>query len=146
MISYKSWALGGASFRSLDFSVFIILYSLVLFPIISGSLDLSRLNNFFFFNSRRLLCSSWFLLLAPWSGHFHQELCWSHHRANLVRVCGKSLQLCPTLCNPMDCSPPSSSVPGILQVKNTGMGCHALLQGIFLTQGSNPCLLCLLHR
>ena len=28
--------------------------------------------------------------------------------------------------------------------KNTGMGCHALLQGIFLTQGSNPYLLCLL--
>ena len=25
------------------------------------------------------------------------------------------------------------------------MGCHALLQGIFLTQGSNPHLLCLLH-
>ena len=29
--------------------------------------------------------------------------------------------------------------------KNTGVGCHALLQGIFLTQGSNPCLSCLLH-
>ena len=29
--------------------------------------------------------------------------------------------------------------------KNTGMACHALLQGIFLTQGSNPCLLRLLH-
>ena len=29
--------------------------------------------------------------------------------------------------------------------KNTGVGCHALLQGIFLTQGLNPCLLCLLH-
>ena len=29
--------------------------------------------------------------------------------------------------------------------KNTGVGCHALLQGIFLTQGRNPCLLCLLH-
>ena len=29
--------------------------------------------------------------------------------------------------------------------KNTGMGCHFLLQGIFLTQGSNSCLLCLLH-
>ena len=28
---------------------------------------------------------------------------------------------------------------------NTGVGCHALLQGIFLTQGSNPHLLCLLH-
>ena len=25
--------------------------------------------------------------------------------------------------------------------KNTGMGCHSLLQGIFLTQGSNTCLL-----
>ena len=29
--------------------------------------------------------------------------------------------------------------------KDTGVGCHALLQGIFLTQGSNPSLLCLLH-
>ena len=31
-------------------------------------------------------------------------------------VPGKLLQLCPTLCNPMDCSPPGSSVHGILQV------------------------------
>ena len=29
--------------------------------------------------------------------------------------------------------------------KNTGVGCHCLLQRIFLTQESNPCLLCLLH-
>ena len=29
--------------------------------------------------------------------------------------------------------------------KNTGVGCHALLQGIFLTQGLNSYLLCLLH-
>ena len=29
--------------------------------------------------------------------------------------------------------------------KNPGMGCHALLQGIFLTQGLNPHLLCFLH-
>ena len=29
--------------------------------------------------------------------------------------------------------------------KNTGVGCHALLQGIFPTQGSNPCLKRLLH-
>ena len=28
--------------------------------------------------------------------------------------------------------------------KNTGVGWHFFLQGIFLTQGSNPCLLCLL--
>ena len=30
--------------------------------------------------------------------------------------------------------------------KNTGMGCHFLLQGIFLTQGSDPYILCLLHH
>ena len=29
--------------------------------------------------------------------------------------------------------------------KNTGVGCHVLLQGIFPTQGSNPCLLYLMH-
>ena len=29
--------------------------------------------------------------------------------------------------------------------ENSGVGCYALLQGIFLTQGLNPCLLCLLH-
>ena len=47
----------------------------------------------------------------------------------------KSLQSCPALCDPMDYSPPGSSVHG----KNTGVGCHFLLQGIFLTQRSNPC-------
>ena len=56
----------------------------------------------------------------------------------------KSLQLYLTL-NPMDCSLPGFSVHGDSPSKNTGMGCHVLLQGIFLTQGSNPCLLCLLH-
>ena len=30
---------------------------------------------------------------------------------------GKSLQLCPTLCNPMDCSSPGSSVHGVLQAR-----------------------------
>ena len=38
-----------------------------------------------------------------------------------------------------------SSVYGDSLDKNTGVGCHALLQGIFPTQGSNPHLLCLLH-
>ena len=39
---------------------------------------------------------------------------------------------------PMDCSPPGSSVHGDSPGKNTGVGCHALLQGIFPTQKSNP--------
>ena len=41
--------------------------------------------------------------------------------------------------------PPGSSVYGDSPGKNTGVGCHALLQGIFPTQGMNPCLLCLLR-
>ena len=40
-----------------------------------------------------------------------------------------------TLCDPVDCSPPSSSIH---EGKNTGVGCHFLLQGIFPTQRSNP--------
>ena len=47
-------------------------------------------------------------------------------------------QLWPTICNPMDCSPPGSFFHGDSPGKNTGVGCHALLQGIFPTQGSNP--------
>ena len=46
--------------------------------------------------------------------------------------------LCPTLCDPMDCSLPGSSVYGDSSGKNTGVGCYALLQGIFPTQGLNP--------
>ena len=47
-------------------------------------------------------------------------------------------QLCPTLCDPMDCSPPGSSVHGDSPGQNTGMGCHALIQEIFPTQGLKP--------
>ena len=57
---------------------------------------------------------------------------------------GLIAQVCLTLCDPTDCSPPGSSVHGDCPGKNTGVGCHALLQGIFLTQGLNPCLLYLL--
>ena len=34
-----------------------------------------------------------------------------------VRVCAKSLQSCPTLCDPMDYSPPGSSVHGVSQAR-----------------------------
>ena len=43
-----------------------------------------------------------------------------------------------TLCNPMDCNSPGSSVHGDSPGKNTGVGCHALFQGICPNQGSNP--------
>ena len=62
-----------------------------------------------------------------------------------VCVCSVT-QSRPTLCDPVDCSPPVSSVHGISQDrffpgKNTGVVCHFQLQGIFLTQGLNPRLL-----
>ena len=47
-------------------------------------------------------------------------------------------QSCPTLCDPMDCSLPASSVHGNSSGKNTGEVCHALLQGIFSTQEIEP--------
>ena len=50
-------------------------------------------------------------------------------------------QSCLTLCNPMNCSLPRFSIHGIFPGNNTGVGCHFLLQGIFLTQGLNPGLL-----
>src|SRR5574337_472162 len=66
------------------------------------------------------------------------------HTSVRARVCAKLLQLCPTLCDPMDCSPPGSSVHGILQEEYwSRLPCPP--PGIFWTQGSNPCFLCLLH-
>ena len=62
-------------------------------------------------------------------------------------------QLCPTLCDPMYCSPSGFFVHEHTPGKNTRVGCHALLQGIFLTQGQNPglplcrqILYCLIHQ
>ena len=67
----------------------------------------------------------------------------------LVYVHAKSLQSCPTLCDPMDYSSPGSSVEEGFSwgspCKNSGVGCHVLLPGIFPTQGLSPCLLGLLH-
>ena len=40
-------------------------------------------------------------------------------------------QSCPTLCEPLDCSLPDYSVHGDSPGKNTRVGCHALLSGIF---------------
>ena len=54
----------------------------------------------------------------------------------------RAFQSCPTLYDPMDCS---LFCPWDSPGRNTGMSCHALLQGIFPTQGLNPLLLCLLH-
>ena len=54
-------------------------------------------------------------------------------------------QLYPALCDPVDYKPTRLLCPWDFWGKNTGVGCHFLLQGLFLTQRSNPCLLCPLH-
>ena len=72
--------------------------------------------------------------LFPSSG-ICREKCVGWQTAGLrVCVCVKLLQLCLTLCDSMDCSPPGPSVHGHSPGKNTGMGCHALLQGIIPTR------------
>ena len=53
----------------------------------------------------------------------------------------QSFQSCLTLCDPMDCSLPGSSVHGILQASILEWVALPFLQGIFLTQGSNLGLL-----
>ena len=50
-------------------------------------------------------------------------------------------QLCPTLCNPMQCSLLELLCPWNSPAKNTEVCCHSLFQGIFPNQGSNSGLL-----
>ena len=76
------------------------------------------------------------------------SLCWTICTCSsfiLCAVCAKLLQSFPTLCDPMDHSLTGSSIHSDSPGKSIGVGCHALLQGTFLTQGSNSCLSCFLH-
>ena len=74
-----------------------------------------------------------FTLYSPKLSCSINSLLW--HRESAVLV-AQSYQ---TLCDAIDCSPPGSSVG--FSSKITGLGSHSLLQGIFLTQGSNLGLL-----
>ena len=60
-------------------------------------------------------------------------------------VCAKSLQLCQTLCDPMDCSPPSSSVHGILQARILEWVVISFFRGSSWPRDRAPCPLHLLH-
>ena len=54
----------------------------------------------------------------------------------------KSLQSCPTLCDPIDGSPPGSPHPWDSPGKNTGVGCHFLLQCMKVKSESEVAQLC----
>ena len=79
--------------------------------------------------------------LSTQEGHFLWLGCHPPPKARATAVLCLVSQLCLTLCDPMDCSPPGSSVHGDSLGKNAGVGSLSLLQGIFLTQGSNLRLL-----
>ena len=56
---------------------------------------------------------------------------------HFLTPCAQSLSRV-RLCDHLDCSPPGSSVHGNSPGKNTGVGCHPLLQWIFPSQGIKP--------
>ena len=66
---------------------------------------------------------------------------WTEELGGLHFVCVLVPQSCPTLCGPMDGSPPGSSVHGILQARILEWVALSFSMGIFLTQELNPGLL-----
>ena len=74
--------------------------------------------------------------VAPSYPHDQEGKQMIHLQSFCVCVCVLSLQSCLTLCDPMGCSPPGSSVHGDSPGKKSGVGGHALLQGAVLIQGS----------
>ena len=67
---------------------------------------------------------------------FYQDSQWLKNY--LCHVLCLVAQSCPSLCDPVDCKPTRLLCPWGFYCKNTGVGYHALLQGILPTQGSNP--------
>ena len=60
-----------------------------------------------------------------------------------LNKCVLVAQSCPTLCEPMDCSPPGPRLlcPWDSPGKNIEVSCHSVIQGLFLIQGQNLGLL-----
>ena len=54
---------------------------------------------------------------SPCSKSHHQETNQTYLKINTAAAAAKSLQACPTLCDPIDGSPTGSPVPGILQAR-----------------------------
>ena len=84
-------------------------------PITSWQRDGEKMEtviSFIFLGSKTTVdsdCSHEIKTLAPWKK--------SYNKAAAAAAAAKSLQLCPTLCDPIDGIPPGSPVPGILQAR-----------------------------
>ena len=103
------------------------------------------------FSHVRLLATPWTTAhQAPPSMGFSRQEYWSGVPLpsplpiSAAATAAKSLQSCPTLCDPIDGSPPGSTIPGILPPgKNTGVGCHFLLQCMKVKSQSEVAQSCL---
>ena len=86
----------------------------------------------------RNACSTEMWLCALQLKYLNQKFLKDFIQASIYKTCAFLVaQLCSTLCDPIDCSPPGSSVHGGSPGKNTWVGCHALLQRIFPTPWPN---------
>ena len=66
------------------------------------------------------------------------ELVMDREAWRAAAAAAKSLQSCPTLCDPRDCSPPGSPVPGILQARTLEWVCHFIFpEGLASVQFSS---------
>ena len=85
-------------------------------------------------------------LLRPWDvpGRSTRVGCHFLLQCMKVKSASEVSQSYLTLCDPMDCNPPGSSVNGISQAEILS-GLPFSIPGDLLTQGWNPCLLCRLH-
>ena len=79
-------------------------------------------------------------LLRPWDSPGKNTGVGCHFLLQCMKVKSESevAQSFPTLRNPMDCSPPGSSIHGIFPGKGTGVGCHCLLRQVVLVVKNLP--------
>ena len=88
-------------------------------------------------------CPGLMVAIRSWERGVGQIFSRALQQTNPVRACAPRCFSCVQLCDPME--PASLLCPWDFLGKNTAVGSHALLQGIFLTQESNLRLFCLLH-
>ena len=93
-------------------------------------------------------CGQGFLFwLAKINSCYFTNTLWVIIFSSHLCVCALGrLQSCLTLYDPVDCSPPGSSVHGISQARILEWAAMTSSRGSLLTQGLNLCLLCLRHR
>ena len=95
--------------------------------------------------SEREVAQSCSTLATPWTAAYNAPPSMGFSRQKYWSGVPLSPFSCVQLFDSTNCSPLRLLCPWDSPDKNAGVGCHALLQRIFAAQGSNLCLLCLLH-